>query len=295
MGKKVDVNDYKYCGKGKFDLKDYPTDAGVGKGEADAYRALTAENTAKIAALQDKFYAQGDEALLIAFQAMDAAGKDSTIKKVLSGVNPQGVKVTSFKSPNNADLAHDYLWRIEASLPERGMMGVFNRSHYEDVLVVRVHEYWKGYKWAKRCQDMSEEEFFAKRFERIREYEEHLYDSGYRVIKFFLNVSKDVQKERFLARIEDESKNWKFSESDLKERALWPAYMKAYEDAIGNTATEHSPWYIIPADRKWMMQYLVSCAILETLEDIDPQYPEMPEDQVARLGACKEALLAEEQ
>lgn len=150
MGKKVDVNDFKYCGKGEFKLADFPTDAGVGKDEADAYRALTAENTAKIAALQDKFYAQGDEALLIAFQAMDAAGKDSTIKKVLSGVNPQGVTVHSFKNPTSTELAHDYLWRVEMNLPERGMMGVFNRSHYEDVLVVRVHDYWKGYKWPQR-------------------------------------------------------------------------------------------------------------------------------------------------
>lgn len=292
----VNVNDFKYAGKdgSKFKLAKYPTNAGVDKDEADKYRALTAENTAKIAALQDKLYAQGDEAVLISLQAMDAAGKDSTIKKVMSGVNPQGVKVTSFKSPNSTELAHDYLWRIVHALPERGYMGIFNRSHYEDVLVVRVHEYWKHYKWAKRCQDMPEEEFFAKRFERISAFEEHLYDNGYRIVKIFLNVGKDAQKERFLARIEDETKNWKFSESDLKERALWDDYMNAYEQAIMNTSTEHNPWYIIPADQKWMTQYLVSCAILEALEGIDPQYPEMPEEQVARLGESKAALLAED-
>ena len=292
----VDVNDFKYEGKNKnaFKLRKYPTDAGVDKEESEKYHALTAENTAKIAALQDKLYAQGEEALLIALQAMDAAGKDSTIKKVLSGVNPQGVKVTSFKSPNSIELAHDYLWRVVNALPERGYIGVFNRSHYEDVLVVRVHEYWKHYKWASRCQDMSEAEFFKKRFETIRAFEEHLYDNGYRIIKIFLHVGKDAQKERFLARIEDETKNWKFSESDLKERALWDDYMDAYEQAIKYTSTEHNPWYIIPADKKWMTQYLVSCVVLETLKSIDPHYPEMPEDQVARLGASKAALLAED-
>ncbi len=292
----IDVNDFKYEGKDKnaFKLCKFPTDAGVDKEESEKYHALTAENTAKIAALQDKLYAQGEEALLIALQAMDAAGKDSTIKKVMSGVNPQGVKVTSFKSPNSTELAHDYLWRVVNALPERGYIGVFNRSHYEDVLVVRVHEYWKHYKWASRCQDMDEEEFFEKRFEAIRAFEEHLYDNGYRIVKIFLNVGKDAQKERFLARIEDETKNWKFSEGDLKERKLWDDYMDAYEQAIKHTSTEHSPWYIIPADKKWMTQYLVSCVVLETLESIDPHYPEMPEDQVARLGESKAALLAED-
>ena len=292
----VDVNDFKYDGKNKnaFKLSKYPTDAGLKHEEAEYYRLLTAENTEKIAALQDKLYAQGDEGVLIALQAMDAAGKDSTIKKVMSGVNPQGVKVHSFKNPTSTELAHDYLWRVVNNLPERGYMGIFNRSHYEDVLVVRVHEYWKHYNWPARCSDVDEKEFFKKRFETIRAFEEHLYDNGYRVIKIFLHVGKDAQKERFLARIEDETKNWKFSESDLKERALWDDYMDVYEQAIKYTSTEHSPWYIIPADRKWMTQYLVSCAILDVLEDIDPQYPEMPEDQVARLGDAKIALLSED-
>ena len=289
----VDVKKYKYTGrnKSKFKLDDYPTDAGVGKEEQAHYRELTAQHTAKIEELQDKLYAAAEEGVIIALQAMDAAGKDSTIKHVMSGVNPQGVKVTSFKGPNSTELAHDYMWRIYDALPMRGYMGIFNRSHYEDVLVVRVHDLWKNYKMPARCKDMTREEFFEKRYAAIRAWEEHMYNNGYRVLKIFLHESKDTQRDRFMARIEEPTKNWKFSDSDLKERALWDDYMEAYEEAIRATATPHSPWYILPADRKWMTQYLTSCAILDLLEEIDPQYPEMPENQEEVLQAARAELI----
>ena len=287
------LSDFRYEGKGKFSLKDYPTCVKVDKDRKAEFKQKTQENTAKLAILQDKLYAEGKQGAIIALQAMDAAGKDSTIKHVMSGVNPQGVSVTSFKSPNNKELGHDYLWRVQQAVPERGYIALFNRSHYEDVLCVRVHEYWKHYEWPKRCYDMSEKKFFENRFEQIRSWEEHLYQNGYRMIKIFLNVSLDEQKKRFLERIDNPDKNWKFSSGDLKERALWPQYMDAFEDAIQNTATEHCPWYIIPADKKWVMQYLVGQAAVDLLEDMDPQYPEMPEEEKELLAQCRAQLVGE--
>ena len=229
--------------------------------------------------------------MVILLQAMDAAGKDSTIKHIMSGVNPQGVSVTSFKSPSSEELAHDYLWRAITHLPKRGYIGLFNRSYYEDVLVVRVHDMRKGYAMPKRTLDMPEDEFFDKRFRQIRDFEEYLWENGYRVLKIFLNVGLDEQKDRFLARIDDETKNWKFSHSDMKERALWPAYMKAFEDTIDKTSTKHAPWYVIPADQKWYARYLVSEAVVDVLKACDPQYPEMPEEEKALMASCKEELL----
>ena len=287
----VNIKKFCYSGEGKFKLASYPTDAGIGRKEKEHYQQLTAENTAAIAALQDKLYAQGTEGVIFAIQAMDAAGKDSTIRKVMSGVNPQGVKVTSFKSPTSTELSHDYLWRVNAALPGRGYIGIFNRSHYEDVLAVRVHGYWKKYKWPLRCQDMDEDEFFAKRFKAISAWEEHLYDNGFRMVKIFLNVGLDAQCDRFVARIDEEAKNWKFSAGDLDERDLWPEYMHAYEEAIKGTATKHCPWYIVPADRKWMTQYIVSCIIRKTLEDMAPEYPTMPAEEQATLAECRERLV----
>jgi PPK2 family polyphosphate:nucleotide phosphotransferase len=290
----IKLKDCIYTGEEKFKLADHPTSARVDKAEKDNYKALTAKNTAKIAELQDKLYAEAKEGVVILIQAMDAAGKDSTIKHVMSGINPQGCLVHSFKQPCHEELAHSYLWRAFMHMPERGYLGIFNRSYYEDVLVARVHELQKTYAMPKRCTDMSTDEFFEKRYRQISGFEQYLYENGYRVVKIFLNEGKDEQAKRFLARIDDESKNWKFSEADMKERALWDEYQKAYELAIGGTATKHAPWYVIPADQKWYARYLVSEAILKVLEDIDPQYPEMPEDQKANLAACKEKLLSEQ-
>ena len=245
----------------------------------------------RMAELQDKLYAEGREGVLILFQAMDAAGKDSAIKHVMSGINPQGCLVHSFKRPSQEELGHSYLWRAFQHMPPRGYIGVFNRSYYEDVLVVRVHEMQKGYAMPSRCVDMGTDEFFTKRYRQISDFEEHLWEEGYRVIKLFLNESKDEQAKRFLSRIDDEDKNWKFSEADMRERALWDDYQRAYELAIQNTASKNAPWYVIPADQKWFARYLISEAIVGVLEDINPQYPDMPEEQGARLASYREQLV----
>lgn len=289
----MDVKDCIYDGKGKFSLKKYKTSAHIDEDLREHYEKLTAKNTERMAELQDKLYAEGKEGLVILIQAMDAAGKDSTIKHVMSGVNPQGCVVHSFKQPSKEELGHGYLWRASQHLPQRGYIGLFNRSYYEDVLVVKVHNMQTGYAMPKRCTEMKPDKFFKQRYKQITNFEDYLYENGYRVVKIFLNVSPDEQKDRFLARIDDESKNWKFSASDMKERELWKDYQKAYEDAIGNTSTKTAPWYIIPADQKWYARYLVSKAIVRVLRSMKPAYPEMPEDQKANLANCKALLESE--
>lgn len=290
----MDVNEFLYDGTGAFSLGDYPTSKQVGKDLKPEFEERLAKNTARIAALQDKLYAQGTEGVLIVIQAMDAAGKDGAIKHVMSGVNPQGVCVANFKTPNKTELAHDYLWRCILSLPERGKIGIFNRSHYEDVLVVRVHEMWKGYKWPKRCFDMSEDEFFSRRFKQISNFEEYLFENGYRLVKIFLNISQEEQRQRFIARIDEEEKNWKFSIGDVNESDLWPKYMQAYESMIAGTGTACAPWYVIPADQKWVARWLVSEAILKALEDIDPQYPMLPASELENLPAYRARLVGDD-
>ena len=287
------LQDCIFDGEGTFKIEDYPTSAKADKAEKEKYQQLTAVNTEKMTVLQDKLYADGVEGVVIMLQAMDAAGKDSTIKHVMSGVNPQGVSVYSFKQPSKEELAHDYLWRAIKHLPERGQISIFNRSYYEDVLVVRVNDLRQGYAMPKRTLDMSDDEFFDRRYKQIVNFEDYLYENGYRLLKLFLNVGLDAQKKRFLDRIDTPEKNWKFSSSDLEDRAKWPQYMKAFEQAINGTATKHSPWYIIPADQKWFMRWLVSEAVVDTLEACDPQYPEMPEEEKAKLAECRERLMGE--
>ena len=284
------LEDCVFDGSSKFKIDDCPTSAKVDKQLRPKYEELTEANRNRMMELQDKLYADGREGVVIMIQAMDAAGKDSTIKHVMSGVNPQGVNVYSFKQPSKEELKHDYLWRAICHLPERGNIGLFNRSYYEDVLVVRVHDLRKGYAMPKRTLDMPEEEFFDKRFRQIRDFEEYLYENGYRLLKIFLNVGLDEQKKRFLERIDTEAKNWKFSAGDLDERDLWPQYMKAFEDAIDNTSTKHAPWYVIPADQKWFARWLISEAVVKVLSDCDPKYPQLSEQQVAELAACRERL-----
>ena len=250
----------------------------------------TKENLARMRELQDRLYADGREGLIIVLQAMDAAGKDSTIKHVMGGVNPQGVEVHGFKTPSEEELAHDFLWRLNKHIPRRGYIGIFNRSYYEDVLVVRIYEMNKTYHIADRVIGQPTEEFFKKRYRHIRNYEEYLYENGYRIVKIFLNVSKEKQKERFLERLDTPSKNWKFSASDLKTRKMWDEYQKAYEKAVNETATKENPWYVLPADQKWYTRYLVSEAIVKTLEEMNPQYPEMPKEEKEKIGEYREAL-----
>ena len=287
----MSLKEYTFDGSRKLDLEKLPTNSKKDDVDKEKIIRKTEENLAKMQELQDRLYADGREGVIIVLQAMDAAGKDSTIKHVMGGFNPQGVEVHSFKQPSADELAHDFLWRLNKCIPRRGYIAIFNRSYYEDVLVVQVHEMNKGYHIAERVIGQSTEQFFQKRYRHIRNYEEYLYENGYRIVKIFLNVSKEKQKERFLERLDTPAKNWKFSGSDLKERAFWCEYQKAYEKTINETATEVNPWYVLPADQKWYTRYLVSEAIVRTLEDIDPQYPEMPAEEKAKLGEYREALI----
>ena len=286
------LKDFCFDGKKKLELKKMETGSHVDKAMKQEIIEKTMENQLKIQQLQDKLYAEGRESLIIVFQAMDAAGKDSTIKHVMGGVNPQGVRVHSFKQPCGEEMAHDYLWRVVKELPPRGEMAIFNRSHYEDVLVVKVHNLHKGYKMAKRC--LEDKDFFEKRYRQIRGFEGYLYENSYRMVKIFLNLSYEKQRERFLERIQIPEKNWKFSVSDVRERRYWDKYAEAYEDAINATATPESPWYVLPADRKWYTRYLVSQAILEALEEMNPQYPVLDQEHQKELSICEEHLLSED-
>jgi len=273
----------------KVDLNDHPTDFTDGFKDKDQAKEDLAKNIQRLAELQDVLYAQNIYALLIIFQAMDAAGKDSAIKHVMSGVNPQGCQVISFKQPSAEELDHDFLWRCQKNLPERGKLGIFNRSHYEEVLVVRVH---KEYLLSQQLPDevKNDKNFWKLRYQQIRNWEDHLFENGIHVVKFFLNVSRQEQKKRFLARIAQPEKNWKFSSADVKERALWDDYMKAYKDAIAATSTERSPWYIIPADKKWFTRMAVSSVIVEKLESMKLRYPKLDQQAKAELSIAKEML-----
>lgn len=268
-----ELKNFEVKGKEKIKLKTFPhsPDKSV---EKEKIIKRTQENLAKMERFQDKLYSEGKEGLVLIFQAMDAAGKDSTIKNVMSGLNPQGIDVYSFKVPNSEEIAHDFLWRASKRFPTRGKMAIFNRSYYEDVLVAKVHKLYESSPLPNRCK---QGDVIGRRYKDIKNFEDYEYNNGYRIIKFFLNVSKDEQKKRFLERIDLQVKNWKFSSSDVKERAYWDDYMEAYESAINATATKNSPWYIIPADKKWYARYLVSEAIIEAFKKIKPEYPELGE------------------
>ena len=276
----------------KVDLKDHPTDfTGDYTDKEEAVKDLQ-ENVQRLRELQDVLYAQDTYSLLIVFQAMDAAGKDGAIEHVMSGVNPQGCHVVSFKQPSDEELSHDFLWRCGKNLPERGRIGIFNRSHYEEVLVVRVHP--EILRKQHLPDDIKKDKnIWQKRYEHIRNFESNLAENGTHILKFFLNVSKDEQKERFLARIEEKEKNWKFSMNDVKERGHWDDYMQAYTDAIEATSTEHAPWHIIPADKKWFTRLAVSEVIVQKLESMDLHYPKVGEAHENELAEAKKMLEAE--
>jgi len=242
-----------------------------------------------LAELQDMLYAQDRWAVLLIFQAMDAAGKDGTIKHVMSGVNPQGCQVTSFKSPSAEDLDHDYLWRCMKNLPERGHIGIFNRSYYEETLVVRVHP--EFLEKQKLPPELVTKGIWKDRYKDIRSFERYLTRNGVVIRKFFLHVSKKEQKKRFLSRLENPEKNWKFSVNDLKERGFWDDYMLAYEDMIRNTAVEDAPWYVVPADNKWFTRVVVAAAVVDTLGSLDLRYPRVSKAKLKELAAAKRTLL----
>ena len=274
-------------GEKKINLTDFPSDFPNDLISKDEGKKLLKKNKRLMRELQDKFYAHDKYSLLIIFQAMDAAGKDSTIKHVMSGLNPQGTQVFSFKQPSKEELDHDYLWRTTKSLPERGRIGIFNRSYYEEVLIVKVHNLIK---YQKIPSEFITGNIWNERYEQIRNFEDHIHKNGTVILKFFLNVSKEEQKRRFLRRLEIPSKNWKFSAGDLDERKLWGEYQKCYEDAINWTSTPNAPWYIIPADKKWYMRLVVSEIINDTLEKLKIDYPALSVEQIQNLATYKERL-----
>jgi PPK2 family polyphosphate:nucleotide phosphotransferase len=242
-----------------------------------------------LAELQDKLYAQDRWSVLLIFQAMDAAGKDGAIKHVMSGINPQGCQVFSFKAPTTEDLDHDYLWRCTKHLPERGRIGIFNRSYYEETLIVRVHQEILAKQ--KLPEKLVTKHIWEERFQDIRNFEKYLTRNGTIIRKFFLHVSKEEQKKRFLERIENPEKNWKFSSADVAERGHWDDYMKAYEDMIRNTATKDSPWYVVPADNKWFTRLVISAAVIDALASLNLSYPEVDEEKLKELAEAKRLLL----
>jgi len=277
----------------KFRLKDFnPKDTLDLKSE-DKPKAQSAlkDGIELLAELQDKLYAQDRWSVLLIFQAMDAAGKDGAIKHVMSGINPQGCQVFSFKAPTSEDLDHDYLWRCMKRLPERGRIGIFNRSYYEETLVVRVHEEILAKQ--KLPERLVTKHIWDERLQDIRNIEKYLSRNGTIVRKFFLHVSKEEQKKRFLERIERPEKNWKFSSADAKERGHWDEYMKVYEDMIRNTSTKDSPWYVVPADNKWFTRLVVASAVIDTLASLDLKYPEVEEAQLKELAEAKNLLNSE--
>jgi len=274
----------------KIRLADYSTSDTLDiKSKEDATKLLE-KNIENMRELQDKLYASNMYSLLIIFQAMDAAGKDGTIKHVMSGLNPQGTQVYSFKQPSKEELDHGYLWRIYKALPERGRIGIFNRSHYEEVLVVKVHNLIK---YQQLPSELVDDKIWQRRYEQINNFEKYLHENGTVVLKFFLNISKDEQKKRFLKRIEDPAKHWKFSADDINERKYWNEYHKAYEDAINATSKDYAPWYVIPADKKWFTRLVVSEIIVETLEKLNLDYPKVSDEWLTELNKCKEILLKE--
>ena len=273
--------------KKKLNLYDVPTSYHGKLEKKEVKEVLIPENIKKIREYQERLYAENNQALLIVLQAMDAAGKDSLIKHIMTGVNPQGTKVVAFKKPSENELDHDYLWRVAKNLPPRGEIGIFNRSHYEDVLVSRVHKLVLDQPFPK---NLVTKDIWENRFEEINNFEEYLSNNGIKIVKFFLHVSKDEQKERLMERIDRPEKNWKFASSDITEREYFDDYMKAYADMLINTSTKKAPWYIVPADRKWFSRYLVSEVIVEKLKEMDPQFPELSKEELDSLDKWKKIL-----
>jgi PPK2 family polyphosphate:nucleotide phosphotransferase len=280
-------------GKG-FRLKDFDPSETIHLDSEDKPRAkeALASGIEALAELQDKLYAQDRWAVLLVFQAMDAAGKDGTIKHVMSGVNPTGCQINSFKAPSSDDLDHDFLWRCIKSVPRRGQIGIFNRSYYEETLVVRVHR--ELLEKQKLPPELVTKSIWKERFEDIRSFERYLTRNGVVVRKFFLNVSKREQKKRFLERLENTEKNWKFSANDLKERDFWDDYMTAYEDMIRHTASQDAPWYVVPADNKWFTRIAVAATVIETLDALNLRYPEPSNEKLKGLAAAKQMLIGEQ-
>ena len=281
------ITPFRYDGSGKFHLKDYKTNE---KGDLDKEKAqeILDANKKRLVEFQEKLYAQDRWSLLIVFQAMDAAGKDSAIKAIFEGINPQGCDVHAFKAPSSKELDHDFLWRHVTALPERGHIGIFNRSHYEECLVTRVHPEILAKE--KLPQKLVTKNIWKERFEDISAFERYLSRNGTVVLKFFLNLSKDEQRQRFLDRLEDPAKQWKFSMDDIKERALWPRYQAVYQDIVRHTATSHAPWYVVPADHKWFARVVIGSVINAALEKLDLRFPRADKASLEEFKEVRKAL-----
>ena len=281
---------YRYDGFKTFKISECSTDETSLCSDRKDAEAKIAKNNGQIDELQARLYAEKREGVIFLFQAMDAAGKDGTIRAVLSCLSPHGVHEAAFKAPSSTDLSHDFLWRVIPHVPAKGEIAIFNRSHYEDVLIGKVKQLYKTQAYARRI-DL--DRVIKYRYEDIKHFEEYLYRNSIRTVKIFLNVSKDEQGRRFLSRIEEPEKNWKFSGSDYSERGYWDGYQEAFESAINETSTEHCPWYVVTADNKWYTRYVVSEINLATLKDMDPQYPQVTPERLATFAKYKEELLKE--
>ena len=292
---KLNYDDFKITEETKFSLSDFPTEIKKKDIDKEQGELLIQKDVEELSSLQDVLYADKKHAVLIIIQAMDAAGKDGTIKHIMSGVNPEGVQVTSFKSPSTIELEHDYFWRHYLALPAKGEIGIFNRSHYENVLITKVHPEFilnEKHEGIDSINDINKL-FWQKRYKQICRFEKNLIENDTTILKFFLHVSKEEQKKRFMDRIDDPTKNWKFSTADLKERAYWDDYQSAYEDAIRNTSTSEAPWFIIPADEKWFSRYLVGKIICTELKKLNLSYPKISENERVLLLKAKESLMNE--
>ena len=283
----MDIKKYKVTGEKGFDIESFDTKGRIGYKSDEDVQGIITQNINQISELQAKLYAEGKVALLIIFQAMDAAGKDGAIKHVMSGINPQGVNVYSFKQPSAEELAHDYLWRAVKVLPERGKIAIFNRSYYEDVLIVKVHQLYEKLNIPDYCKG---EHVIENRYRHIRNFEDYLWENGIVTVKFFLHMSEETQRKRFLQRIDEKDKNWKFSEGDINERRFWNDYQEAYKSAIEATATKNNPWYVVPADKKLYTRFVISEVLLDVLKTIDPQYPKVSPEQEEALTVYRQRL-----
>lgn len=291
MHKHIDTNIFAYKGEKKFSIKDVPNKIEPFYESKKDYKKLLEEFREEIDELQNMMYAHDKYGMLLIFQAMDAAGKDGTIRRVISGVNPHGIEVHAFKKPSDLELDHDFMWRTTKRFPPRGRIGIFNRSYYEEVLVVRVHpEILTKYQRIPKELIQNTDKAWEQRYEDIRNLEQYAYRNGIRVVKFFLNLSKEEQRQRFISRIDEPDKNWKFSEGDVKERSYWTKYMDAYEQAINATAAAHAPWYVIPADDKRNMRLIVAQAILDQMRQLEMNYPEVNDKRRAELQTYRDML-----
>lgn len=282
----MDIKKYRVKPNKKVDLEKFSTKKDDSYSKKEVKEEILPQNLEKMFEYQEKLYAENKRGILVVLQAMDAAGKDSLVKKVFTALNPAGCKVTSFKQPSTEELDHDYLWRITKATPAYGEVGIFNRSHYEDVLVTRVHNL---------VNKKNDDDFWNKRFEDINAFEKYLDNNGIKVVKFFLHVSKEEQKERLLDRINLEEKHWKFAASDILERENWDEYHRAYEDMLEHTSTDYAPWYVVPADNKWFTRFVVSEVMLDLFEQLDPQTPKLSKEEESQLDKWKKVLLEQDE